>query len=43
MDGKTNHNEINGCKDSRSYKDKVIPLQAWCGPEGGQRYSSTLP
>ena len=24
-------------------KDKVIPLQARCGPEGGQRYSSTLP
>ena len=22
---------------------KVIPLQALCGPEGGQRYSSTLP
>jgi len=22
---------------------KVIPLQARCGPEGGQRYSSTLP
>ena len=21
---------------------KVIPLQARCGPEGGQRYSSTL-
>jgi len=25
------------------YKGKVIPLQARCGPEGGQRYSSTLP
>jgi len=25
------------------YKGKVIPLQAWCGPEGGKRYSSTLP
>jgi hypothetical protein len=24
-------------------KDKVTPLQARCGPEGGQRYSSTLP
>ena len=24
-------------------KGKVIPLQAQCGPEGGQRYSSTLP
>jgi len=24
-------------------KGKVIPLQAWCGPEGGYRYSSTLP
>jgi len=24
-------------------KGKVIPLQARCGPEGGQRYSSTLP
>ena len=21
----------------------VIPLHAWCGPEGGQRYSPTLP
>jgi len=25
------------------YKDKVIPLQARCGPEVGYRYSSTLP
>jgi len=25
------------------YKVKVIPLQARCGPEGGLRYSSTLP
>jgi len=24
-------------------KAKVIPLQARCGPEGGYRYSSTLP
>jgi hypothetical protein len=24
-------------------KGKVTPLQAQCGPEGGQRYSSTLP
>ena len=24
-------------------KGKVFPLQARCGPEGGQRYSSTLP
>ena len=24
-------------------KGKMIPLQAQCGPEGGQRYSSTLP
>ena len=24
-------------------KGKVIPLQARCGPEGGYRYSSTLP
>ena len=24
-------------------KGKVIPLQARCGPEGGQRYSSILP
>ena len=24
-------------------KGKVIPLQARCGPEGGQRYSSALP
>jgi hypothetical protein len=24
-------------------KGKVIPLQARCGPEGGQKYSSTLP
>ena len=24
-------------------KGKVIPLQARCGPEGGWRYSSTLP
>jgi len=24
-------------------KGKVIPLQARCGPEGGKRYSSTLP
>jgi len=23
-------------------KAKVIPLQTRCGPEGGQRYSSTL-
>jgi len=26
-----------------SSKGKVIPLQARCGPEGGWRYSSTLP
>jgi len=25
------------------HKGKVIPLQARCDPEGGQRYSSTLP
>jgi hypothetical protein len=24
-------------------KGKGFPLQALCGPEGGQRYSSTLP
>ena len=24
-------------------KGKVFPLQARCGPEGGYRYSSTLP
>ena len=24
-------------------KGKVIPLQVRCGPEGGYRYSSTLP
>jgi len=24
-------------------KGKVIPLQAQCDPEGGYRYSSTLP
>jgi hypothetical protein len=24
-------------------KGKVTPLQARCGPEGGYRYSSTLP
>ena len=24
-------------------KGKVILLQAWCGPDGGLRYSSTLP
>jgi len=24
-------------------KGKVIPLQARCGPEGGQSYSSTVP
>jgi len=24
-------------------KGKVIPLQARCGPEGGERYRSTLP
>ena len=24
-------------------KGKVIPLQARCGPEGGERYSCTLP
>ena len=24
-------------------KGKVIPLQAWCGPEGGYWYNSTLP
>ena len=24
-------------------KAKVFPLQARCGPEGGKRYSSTLP
>jgi len=24
-------------------KCKVIPLQSRCGPEGGWRYSSTLP
>ena len=27
----------------RKGKGKVIPLQARCGPEGGWRYSSTLP
>ena len=25
------------------YKGKVFLLQARCGPEGGQMYSSTLP
>jgi len=25
------------------YEGKVKPLQARCGPEGGYRYSSTLP
>jgi len=31
-------------RDSTVYiKGKMIPLQAWCGPESGQRYSSTLP
>ena len=28
---------------SEILKGKVIPLQARCGPEGGQRHSSTLP
>ena len=28
---------------SNKGKGKVIPLQARCGPEGGYRYSSTLP
>ena len=28
------------CKKS---KGKVIPFQARCGPEGGYRYSSTVP
>ena len=23
-------------------KGKVFPLQDWCGPEGGYRYSSTV-
>ena len=30
-------------KDKGKGKGKVIPLQARCGPEGGQRYSSTVP
>jgi len=29
--------------NNNNNKGKVIPLQAWCGPEGGYRYSSTLP
>jgi len=28
---------------NRGLKGKVIPLQARCGPEGAQRYSSILP
>ena len=28
---------------SYQIKGKVIPLQARCGPEGGQKYCSTLP
>ena len=28
---------------SSSSSSKVISLQAWCGPEGGERYNSTLP
>jgi len=35
-DEKYNNNKDKG-------KGKVIPLQARCGPEGGWRYSSTLP
>jgi hypothetical protein len=40
------HNE--GLRDLHSSlsiirKGKVTPLQARCGPEGGQRYNSTLP
>jgi len=38
------------CVRARAYiyiyikvKGKVIPLEARCGPEGGWRYSSTLP
>ena len=29
--------------DNAKGKDKVIPLQARCDPEGGKRCSSTLP
>jgi hypothetical protein len=29
--------------NNNNNKGKVIPLQARCGPEGGYRYSSTVP
>jgi len=36
---KERERKVTTCKG----KSKVIPLQARCGPEGGYRYSSTLP
>jgi len=30
-------------KNPHHNKGKVVPLQVRCGPEGGYRYSSTLP
>ena len=36
--------EATAGKDYALVKEgKVIPLQGQCGPEGGQRYSCTLP
>jgi len=32
-----------GYQSTLNVKGKVILLQAWCGPEGGKMYNSTLP
>jgi len=37
------HNDSLSLSINIKLKGKVIPLQARCGPEGGQRYSSALP
>ena len=39
------HHNMNVTTNRTTHKGKseVIPLQARCGPEGGQKYSSTLP
>ena len=36
-------NTVGKMQNKLKGKGKVIPLQARCGPEDGQRYSSTLP
>ena len=35
--------EMNDWAVLNADKGKVIPLQVRCGPEGGQKYRSTLP